>query len=229
MSRDALRTRPTRPVLAPSILAADFADLARDARSALDAGGRLLHLDVMDGHFVPNLSMGPGLCASLRQAMPEVCFDVHLMIEDPESYLEPFAKAGADHISFHIEVLGTQEARALSARTRALGCTAGIAINPETPFERVEPVLGDFDMLLVMSVHPGFGGQSFIPAVLDKVRLGRQRGPEGLVIEIDGGVAPSTGPLCVEAGCDVLVAGSALFGLAESRRAEAVRNMIGGL
>lgn len=227
MSRDALRTRPTRPVLAPSILAADFADLARDASSAMEAGGRLLHLDVMDGHFVPNLSMGPGLCASLRRAMPEVCFDVHLMIEDPASYLEPFAKAGADHISFHIEVLSVDQARSLARRTRELGCTAGIAINPETPFERVEPVLGDFEMLLVMSVHPGFGGQSFIDAVLDKVRLGRQRGPSGLIIEIDGGVSPSTGPLCARAGCDVLVAGSALFGLTTDKRGEAVRNMIG--
>lgn len=227
MSRDLLRTRPGTPVVAPSILAADFADLARDARSALGAGGKLLHLDVMDGHFVPNLSMGPGLCASLRAAMPEVCFDVHLMITDPADYLEPFTKAGADHISFHIEVLEPDEARRLADRTRDLGCTAGIAINPETPFERVERVLDAFEMLLVMSVHPGFGGQSFISSVLDKVRLGRERGPEGLVIEIDGGVAPATGPACVESGCDVLVAGSALFGLAEAKRAEAVRNMLG--
>lgn len=227
MSRDLLRTRPSAPVVAPSILAADFADLARDARSALGAGGRLLHLDVMDGHFVPNLSMGPGLCASLRKSMPEVCFDVHLMITDPGDYLEPFAKAGADHISFHIEVLEPDEAVRLGERTRELGCTAGIAINPETPFERVEPVLEAFEMLLVMSVHPGFGGQTFLPGVLDKVRQGRRKGPPSLMIEIDGGVAPATGPLCVEAGCDVLVAGSALFALSDGKRAGAVRNMLG--
>ena len=227
MPRDLLRHRPDSPVIAPSILAADFADLASDARSAMASGGSLLHLDVMDGHFVPNLSMGPGLCASLRKAMPEVCFDVHLMIEDPASYLEPFQKAGADHISFHIEVLEPAEAVRLADRTRKLGCTAGIAINPETPFDRVEPVLGAFDMLLVMSVHPGFGGQSFIPDVLDKVRLGRKKGRDGLIIEIDGGVAPDTGASCVEAGCDILVAGSALFGLADDKRAQAVRNMIG--
>lgn len=227
MSRDLLRSRPSAPVVAPSILAADFADLARDARSALDAGGKLLHLDVMDGHFVPNLSMGPGLCASLRRSMPEVCFDVHLMVADPARFIEPFAKAGADHISFHIEVLEPDAAVRLADRVRALGCTAGIALNPETPFARVEPVLESFEMLLVMSVHPGFGGQAFIPGVLDKARLGRQRGPEGLVIEIDGGVGPSTGPACVEAGCDVLVAGSALFGLGDADRAAAVRNMLG--
>lgn len=227
MPRDLLRNRPGAPLLAPSILAADFADLASDARSSLASGGALLHLDVMDGHFVPNLSMGPGLCASLRKSMPDVCFDVHLMIQDPASYLEPFHKAGADHITFHIEVLEPADAVRLADRTRKLGCTAGIAINPETPFDRVEPVLGAFDMLLVMSVHPGFGGQAFIPEVLDKVRSGRQKGPEGLIIEIDGGVAPETGPACVEAGCDVLVAGSALFGLPDEKRAEAVRNMLG--
>lgn len=227
MPRDLLRNRPKAPVLAPSILAADFADLASDARSAMASGGSLLHLDVMDAHFVPNLSFGPGLCASLRKAMHDVCFDVHLMIEDPASYLEPFQKAGADHISFHIEVLEPAEAVRLADRTRKLGCTAGIAINPETPFDRVEPVLGAFDMLLVMSVHPGFGGQAFIPDVLDKVRQGRKKGPDGLIIEIDGGVAPDTGPSCVEAGCDILVAGSALFRLPDDKRAEAVRNMLG--
>ncbi|MFI4894287.1 MAG: ribulose-phosphate 3-epimerase [Phycisphaerales bacterium JB058] len=227
MPRDLLRNRPIAPVLAPSILAADFADLASDARSAMASGGSLLHLDVMDAHFVPNLSFGPGLCASLRKAMPDVCFDVHLMIKDPASYLEPFQKAGADHISFHIEVLEPAEAVRLADRTRKLGCTAGIAINPETPFDRVEPVLGAFDMLLIMSVHPGFGGQAFIPDVLDKVRQGRKKGPDGLIIEIDGGVAPDTGPSCVEAGCDILVAGSALFGLPDDKRAEAVRNMLG--
>ncbi len=227
MPRDLLRNRPKAPVLAPSILAADFADLASDARSAMASGGSLLHLDVMDAHFVPNLSFGPGLCASLRKAMPDVCFDVHLMIEDPASYLEPFQKAGADHISFHIEVLEPAEAVRLADRTRKLGCTAGIAINPETPFDRAEPVLGAFDMLLVMSVHPGFGGQAFIPDVLDKVRQGRKKGPDGLIIEIDGGVAPDTGLSCVEAGGDILVAGSALFGLPDDKRAEAVRNMLG--
>lgn len=226
-ARDLLRSRPASPVVAPSILAADFADLANDCRSALAAGGKLLHVDIMDGHFVPNLSMGPGLADKLRAAIPDVTFDVHLMIEDPESYLEPFAKAGADHISFHCEVLSEDEARRLADRTRELGCTAGIAINPETPFEKVAPLLRDFEMLLVMSVHPGFGGQSFIPEVLEKTRRGRAEGPEGLIIEMDGGVAPETADACREAGCDILVAGSALFGFPDEQRGDIVRSMLG--
>ncbi|GAB5495272.1 MAG: ribulose-phosphate 3-epimerase [Phycisphaerales bacterium] len=225
--RDLLRTRPAAPVVAPSILAADFADLAADCRSALEAGGELLHLDVMDGHFVPNLSMGPGLCQKLREALPDVCFDVHLMITDPADYIEPFAKAGADHITFHCEVLSEDEAKSLADKTRAMGCTAGIAINPETPFENVEPLLGSFEMLLVMSVHPGFGGQSFISEVLEKTSRARAEGPESLILEMDGGIAPATAQSCREAGCDILVAGSALFGENHLNRAIVVNNMVG--
>lgn len=226
-SRQLLRSRPAKPVVAPSILAADFADLAADCQSALDASGALLHLDVMDGHFVPNLSMGPGLCEKLREALPDVCFDVHLMITHPADYIEPFAKAGADHITFHCEVLTVDQAKALADRTRELGCTAGIAINPETPYEKVEPLLSAFEMLLVMSVHPGFGGQSFIPEVLEKTRRARQEGPDGLILEMDGGVAPATAEACREAGCDVLVAGSALFGEYHAQRAMVVNKMVG--
>ncbi len=226
-SRDLLRNRPAAPVVAPSILAADFADLAADCRSALDAGGQLLHIDVMDGHFVPNLSLGPAICEKLREALPEVCFDVHLMITDPADYIEPFAKAGADHITFHCEVLSVDGAKSLAERTRSLGCTAGIAINPETPFELVEPLLGTFEMLLVMSVHPGFGGQSFISEVLNKTSRARAEGPEGLILEMDGGVAPATAEACREAGCDILVAGSALFGKNHLERASVVNKMLG--
>ncbi|PHQ82623.1 MAG: ribulose-phosphate 3-epimerase [Phycisphaera sp.] len=222
-----LRTRPESPVVAPSVLAADFADLAADCQNALDAGGKLLHLDVMDGHFVPNLSFGPGLIEKLRLALPDVCFDVHLMISDPASYIEPFAKAGADHISFHCEVLDVDEAKRLADRVRDLGCTAGIAINPETAFEKVEPLLGSFEMLLVMSVHPGFGGQSFIAEVLKKTARGRDEGPEGLILEMDGGVSPDTAKRCRDAGCDLLVAGSALFGKPKGERSDVVRSMIG--
>lgn len=226
-SRDLLRTRPAAPIVAPSILAADFADLAADCRSALNAGGKLLHIDVMDGHFVPNLSLGPAICEKLRAALPNVCFDVHLMITDPANYIEPFANAGADHITYHCEVLSVDEAKSLADRTRALGCTAGIAINPETPFEEVEPLLGSFEMLLVMSVHPGFGGQSFIPDVLEKTSRARDEGPESLILEMDGGVAPETAGACREAGCDILVAGSALFGQKHPDRADVVNNMVG--
>jgi ribulose-phosphate 3-epimerase len=227
ISRQVLRSRPKSPVVAPSVLAADFAKLAADCGNALQSGGTLLHLDVMDGHFVPNLSFGPGLIEKLRESLPEVCFDVHLMITDPASYIEPFAKAGADHITFHCEVLSEDGAKELADRVRDLGCTAGIAINPETPFEKVEPLLGSFEMLLVMSVHPGFGGQSFIPEVLDKTSRGRASGLEELIIEMDGGVAPDTAELCKDAGCDVLVAGSALFGKSNDERASVVRSMIG--
>ena len=149
------------------------------------------------------------------------------MISDPASYIEPFAKAGADHITFHCEVLDVDEAKRLADRVRDLGCTAGIAINPETPFEKVEPLLGSFEMLLVMSVHPGFGGQSFIAEVLEKTSRGRDGGPAGLILEMDGGVSPETAKLCTDAGCDVLVAGSALFGKSKGERGSVVRNMIG--
>ena len=214
-------------MVAPSILAADFAHLADDTRSALDAGGSLVHLDVMDGHFVPNLSMGPALCASLRRALPEVCFDVHLMVTDPGQYVEAFAKAGADHITFHAEVLEQIEAIALANRVRDLGCTVGIAINPETGLDRVTPLLDSFEMLLIMSVHPGFGGQAFIESVLEKAEQVRQCGPDGLILEIDGGIGPRTGPTSIRAGCDILVAGSAIFSKAEAERAPVIRSMYG--
>ncbi len=172
MPRDLLRNRPKAPVLAPSILAADFADLASDARSAMASGGSLLHLDVMDAHFVPNLSFGPGLCAACaghaRRLLRCAPHD-----RRPGVLHEPFQKAGADHISFHIEVLEPAEAVRLANRTRKLGCTAGIAINPE-PLRSGGPCSA-FDMLLVMSVHPGFGGQAFIPDVLDKVRQAERK------------------------------------------------------
>jgi len=226
-SRQLLRSRPESPVVAPSVLAADFADLAADCSNALESGGKLLHLDVMDGHFVPNLSFGPGLIEKLRVSLPDTCFDVHLMITDPEKYIDPFAKSGADHITFHCEVVSEDEAKRLADRVRELGCTAGIAINPETPFEKVQNLLGSFEMLLVMSVHPGFGGQSFIAEVLEKTRRGREEGPANLILEMDGGVAPETAEACRDAGCDVLVAGSALFGKSNSQRANVVRTMLG--
>ena len=209
--RDVLGRRDGAVHLAPSILAADFAFLADECRASVEAGATVMHLDVMDGHFVPNLTFGPALVKNLRAAMPGVCFDAHLMVTDPGDFVEPFAEAGADHITFHAEVMGENEARGLADRIRALGCTAGIAINPETPYETVEGWADAFEMLLVMSVRPGFAGQAFMGEVVEKTRAARSGAWSDRWIQMDGGLGPANAGLVCDAGCDVLVAGSALF------------------
>lgn len=212
-----LRTQPTRPLVAASILSADFGDMAVDCRRVLDLGADLLHVDVMDGRFAPNLTMGADMIRGVRRHLPTVNLDVHLMVEEPERYLEPFADAGASHFSFHVEVCETERPGGIDGiklleRIREFGMTAGIVVNPPTPAEALEPYLDAADLVLIMSVNPGFSGQSFMPEVLDKARWVTERvGPETR-IEMDGGMSPTTAPVAVEAGVDTLVTASALFG-----------------
>ncbi len=204
--------------LAPSILSADFARLGEQVRAACEGGGSVIHVDIMDGHFVPNLTIGPPVVKSLRK-VTELPLDCHLMIENPDEFIPAFAEAGADWISVHQEVC--RHLNRTIYLIKSYDCLAGVVINPATPIETLTEVLDIVDYVLVMSVNPGFGGQKFIPSTLHKMRrLAEIRNQRRLTyrIEVDGGVAPDTVTDVVRAGAEILVAGNAVFGKGDPKK-----------
>ena len=208
--------------IAPSILSADFARLADEISEIEAAGVEMVHLDVMDGHFVPNITFGPPVVAKLRKCS-RLFFDAHLMITDPDKYIEPFAQAGANNITFHIETV--DEPEKLIDKLHGLGLTAGITLNPDTPVEKIERIAPLCDMVLVMTVFPGFGGQKFIAEAAKKcIRIREIVGPD-VRIEVDGGIDAETAGVVVSYGADTLVAGNAIFAKPDRRAAiEAIRS-----
>ncbi|MGN1385186.1 MAG: ribulose-phosphate 3-epimerase [Bacillus sp. (in: firmicutes)] len=205
--------------IAPSILSADFAKLGEEIKDVERGGADYIHVDVMDGHFVPNITIGPLIVEAIRP-VTKLPLDVHLMIENPDDYIEEFARAGADYITVHVEAC--KHLHRTIGLIKSLGVKAGVVLNPATPVNTIQHVIKHVDMVLLMSVNPGFGGQSFIPEVLPKIREVKAMADEfnpALEIEIDGGVNAETAKLCIEAGANVLVAGSAIYNQSDRKAA----------
>lgn len=202
------RMRAARPIIAPSMLKCDFGNLAHEVERLTAAKAKVLHWDVMDGHFVPNLSYGPMVIEKVRP-QTDMVFDAHLMISDPDHYLDEYLKAGCDAISFHLEAV--PQPTALLRRIREAGRVAGLVLNPKTPLSDVAPFVGEIDLLLLMSVQAGFGGQSFIPASVERLRQARQMISADTILSVDGGIGLKTIAACAQAGTDLFVVGSAIF------------------
>ena len=196
-------------IISPSILSADFANLERDIKLVEAAGADWLHIDVMDGHFVPNITIGVPVTASIKN-IASVPLDVHLMIENPEKYVEPFAKAGADIITFHYEAVEENEINSLISFIKSFGVKAGMSIKPKTPAAKCFKYLENLDMVLVMTVEPGFGGQKFMPGCAEKIKFIREQNKD-TIIQVDGGINAETGKICKDYGANSLVAGNYIY------------------